>query len=71
MLFSVENDFGAEGASGIMLYWKVPWSCVFADIRGLMGEPLTRLSEISAWGNNLSHRLGGRLRLVLLIPAMT
>jgi hypothetical protein len=39
-------------------------------MRGLMYEPLVRLSDIITWGNNLSHRVSEKFQSVLLSPVM-
>jgi hypothetical protein len=67
----VDNDFGARGGLVALCCSRMPRGAMPAWTGGgVMRDPCMRLGEISACGNNLSHKLSGRLWSVLISPAM-
>jgi hypothetical protein len=68
--FLMHKYFFARGCEWCAVVIKAPWSWACAERRRLIREPRMRFRESSACGSNLSQRLSGKLRSVLIIPAM-
>ena len=58
------------GAKGDRLKSTAPCTWAWADDLGLILEPRRRLSDSSAFGNNLSHKCNGKCLSTLHRPAM-